>query len=57
MREAWLIVGAVAFLYAVACVYFWAWDNIPFMDAVISIGFFVGVPIALMSAVIKRKGN
>jgi hypothetical protein len=56
MREAWLIVGAVAFLYAVGAVYFWAWDNIPLFDAVASIAFFTGA-FALMFVAINRKGN
>lgn len=53
MRDVWLIVGAVAALYAVSFVYFWVWDNVPFADAVISLAFFIGVPMALLSAVKK----
>ena len=56
MREAWIIAGAVAFLYALAFVYVWAWETIPFFDVAVCVAFYAGFT-ALVFTAINGKGK
>lgn len=56
-REVWLLVGVSVSLYLLAGLFNLLVDYVPFFSAFVSLGFIVGLPLAVFVALIKRKGN